>query len=143
MDRVRAIESTSPPGCALYSLVLIDVETLAGTRHNLGVLHHLSDVIRSPAYAQFSDMHRELTDAYGRIGAAAARLSRRRVLSIDRLGSVIIHIVESVITLRSNGFTIDDQVGEELAESCLRICGLDDDQIDQAAEGALGPIELG
>lgn len=136
MDRVRAIESASPPACALYGLVLIDVETLAATRQNLGVLHHLPDVIESPAYAQFSDTHRELTSAYGRIGAAVVKLARGRVVDSERLGTLLIHAVESVITRRATGDSIDSQTAEELAEFCLRSCGLDDDRVEQAAERA-------
>lgn len=139
VDKIEKIERLVPPETretALYLLALADVSTLATAPHNVGMLYRLPDVAQSPAYKQFRTTRQELADAYGRLGTAIAQSAVADLLGPARLGEMLIQVVDTVINMRSAGERIDERARNGIATSCLRICGLGNDQITAAATAA-------
>ncbi len=138
LDVVRGLEERVPgtvsAAGALAALVLIDIDTLARTPHNIGTLYMLPEV-QGDRYAGFRADRQELQDTYGRLGARAASEDVRGSVTAERLGGVLIQLAETVIQLRRTR-DVDDQDRELLTDTCLRACGLGPDAVAAARRDA-------
>ncbi len=131
VDRVPG--SVSAAG-ALAALVLIDVDTLARTPHNIGTLYMLPEV-QGDRYDGFRADRQELQDTYGRLGTLAATADIRATVTPERLGGILIQLAETVIQLRRDR-EVDDQDREAITGTCLRACGLTPDAVATARRDA-------
>jgi AcrR family transcriptional regulator len=124
---VARIEALVPdragPAGALYALAVVDVDTLVRTPHNIATLYLLPE-LQGERYDAFRAERRELQDAYGRLAAATAVDGVAATVGEDRLGAVLIQLVEVVIQLRRTG-EVHPADAAAIASSCLRVCGLD------------------
>jgi AcrR family transcriptional regulator len=138
LDVVHEVERLVPErataAAALWALVVIDVDTLVRTPHNVGTLYLLPEV-QGERYAGFRSERRRLADAYGRLGTAAATTDVTGTVAPGRLGDVLIQLAETVIQLRRSD-DVDDADRDVIAASCLRVCGLDAAAIAAARDGA-------
>jgi AcrR family transcriptional regulator len=138
LDALRRIEALVPDrataAAALYLLVLIDVETLCRTPHNIGTLYLLPEV-QHERYDSFRAERQELQDAYGRLGARAAWPSVLAGTDPQRLGELLIQLAEVVIQIRRSREP-DGADAQTIAGSCLRLCGCPEPEIDQARSEA-------
>lgn len=134
LDMVETVENlTEDPDTALYLLAMIDVRTLADAPHNTGLLGMLPDV--ADKVPEFAVERKELGAAYQRIGERAA--SKEVVISTSgRLGALILVTVENVINWIKDGDYKRDRSPDVIAASCLRVCGLDELAINEAAGAA-------
>jgi AcrR family transcriptional regulator len=132
LDAVRSLD-VSDPVTALYTMAVTDVRTLTSAPHNVGSLYLLPEV-NQERYAAFWAERAELQAAYGRLGAAIA--SDDLGLDADRLGELLIAVVEVVIQLRRVR-TPGPQDTDAIAASCLRLCGATPAQINRARRQAL------
>lgn len=123
-----------PAPAALAALVRFDVDTLARTPHNVGTLYLLPEV-QGEQYAGFRADRQALQDVYARLGARAATAEVVDVVSADRLGSILIQLVETVIQLRRSG-DVHAADREAITASCLRVCGLGPDAVATALRDA-------
>jgi AcrR family transcriptional regulator len=138
LDVVRGIEDLVPDrasaAAALHALVMVDFRTLADTPHNIGTLYLLPEV-QGERYDGFRVQRRELQDAYGRIGTAAASAEVRATIGPEALGAVLIQLAELVIQLRRRGEP-GDADRDAIAATCLRACGLGTAEIVEARREA-------
>lgn len=118
---------------ALYALALADVRTLCETRHNVGLLYQLPEV-RTPRFDDFRAERDELRAAYASLGAAVTG-ARPGTASSERLGQILLQLVETVIQVRLER-TPDAFDTRLIAECCLRVCGCSPEEIRQAAAAA-------
>ncbi|MFE6509170.1 TetR/AcrR family transcriptional regulator [Nocardioides sp. NPDC057767] len=137
---VEEIVALVPPErveTALCLLALVDIDTLARVPHNVGVLYQLPDVVSATNldYASFRQAHGELAEAYADLGY---RLAARHGMTTSppALGSMLIQQVEGVITLRTDGNDVDSDRAVEIAAGCLRLCGCDRVEVDEAIRRA-------
>lgn len=138
LEVVRSLEervagAVSAAG-ALAALVLIDIETLSRTPHNIGTLYLLPEV-QGDRYEGFRADRQELQDAYGRLGTLAATEDVRNTVPPELLGGVLIQLAETVIQLRRTG-DVDEQQREAITGTCLRACGLGADAVGEARREA-------
>jgi AcrR family transcriptional regulator len=134
LQAVERIEALVPAqvsaAAALYAGAVADVHTLVTAPHNIGTLYLLPEV-RGEHFAPFHQERRQLQDAYGRLGAAAAA-GATPALSADQLGELLIQLVEVVIQIRrTREPTAADATA--IATGCLRLCGLADTSISAAS----------
>ncbi|SFF94534.1 TetR/AcrR family transcriptional regulator [Curtobacterium sp. YR515] len=138
LDVVRGLEERVPGSVsaagALAALVLIDIDTLARTPHNIGTLYLLPEV-QGERYEGFRTDRQELQDTYGRLGALAATEDVRGTVAPALLGGILIQLAETVIQLRRTG-EVDDHDREAFTGTCLRACGLDSDAVAAARREA-------
>jgi AcrR family transcriptional regulator len=134
VGRVAAHASRVSGPAALYAVAVADVRTLADTPHNIGTLYLLPEA-QGDAFSSFRRERQELQDAYGRLGAAAAAPAVRAALPADRLGELLIQLVEVVIQIRRAREPTDAD-SATIADSCLRLCGLDETTVTAAATEA-------
>jgi AcrR family transcriptional regulator len=139
LDAVVAIEALVPqratPAAALYLLASLDVDTLARTPHNVGTLYLLPEV-QHERYDDFRADRRQLQEAYGRLGAQVAATETLCRITPNQLGELLIQLTEVVIQIRRVREPSDSDAAA-IATSCLRVCGLSDDAIENArAEAA-------
>jgi len=139
LDAVQGLEEQVaagkvPAATALRSLALTDVDTLMRAPHNIGTLYLLPET-QGERFAGFRAERAALAAAYRRLGHAAATDQVRRTVPAHRLGRILIQLVETVIELRRGG-EAEARDRDALADSCLRVCGLDDDAIVAARRGA-------
>lgn len=136
-EKVKQIDDDVPPESfetALYLLALVDIHTLAEVPHNVGMLYQLPDVVSAgdgAVYAEFQHARAELAAAYADFGSRLAARTGAAV-SASGLGSMLIGLVEGVITMRTEGITIQDSHTHEIAAGCLRLCGCTQERIDAA-----------
>jgi AcrR family transcriptional regulator len=136
LERTERLEAavaagTASAAAALYALAVVDVHTLTGTAHNVGTLYLLPEV-QGERFDQFHQERAALRDGYGRFGAAAATSAVAAVLPTDRLGELLIQLVEVVIQIRRTREPTDADT-TAIATSCLRLCGLGEDAVAEAA----------
>lgn len=141
-----AAETDAGPEVLLYLLVVLDVRTLAMAPRNAGVLTRLPEVQRKDVFEQFGSARDELRVAYARLGARVAAARPEVALAPDSglLGTLLLHLVEVVIGMRSDGHQINQAIEAIVAASSLRICLADQASIDAAAARAadlIGAIE--
>jgi AcrR family transcriptional regulator len=117
------------PAAALYALALIDVRTLATNPHNIGTLYLLPE-LQGEGFDAFRAERRELRDAYGRLGVAAAS-PEVATLGEERLGDLLIQLAEVTIHLRRHR-SLTDEDATAVADSSLRLCGLDEAALARA-----------
>lgn len=137
VDAVARIESlTDDPETALYLLALTDVRTLARAPHNVGSLYLAPDVAQVEGFDEFIVAREELAATYARLATSIAPPGLLDLIGAARLGQKLVHTVDEVIGIRITGrlVGIDEEVW--IASSCLRLCGLDDVRIEQAAKNA-------
>lgn len=125
IDRIEAVAEEHGSASALYALVMIDTLTLAEAPHNCGRLPSFPDVLSRVESKPYKLIHRDLEIAYGRLGAQIAGLKVNGIL--------LAHLVEIVVTLRSEGIDVDEATRHAVAASALRSCGATQDQINIAA----------
>ena len=152
LDKIEKIEALATdtgvgPEVQLYLLAVLDIRTLAAAPRNAGVLTRLPEVQRREAFDPFRVARDELEAAYARIGArvqAASGVAAEQVPRGDLLGTLLLHLVEVVIGMRSRGHSINQTIEAIVAASCLRICLADQTCIDAAAAQAdelIGTLE--
>jgi len=134
VGRIEALvgEQVSAAG-ALYAVAVADVDTLVSAPHNIGTLYLLPEV-RGEPFTQFRRERRQLQDAYGRLGRAAAAPALAGTPA-DRLGELLIQLVEVVIQIRRTREPTADDTGA-IAAGCLRLCGLGEQAVASAAQEA-------
>ncbi|MGY1551315.1 TetR/AcrR family transcriptional regulator [Microbacterium sp. A588] len=118
----------SDPAFALYALMRFDVETLARAPHNVGALYALPEVSHD-RFDAFREAHEALRRTYSEIARRAASEEVRRTSDRDLLGSMLVHLAETVITLRREGHRKID--AELFASTALRMVGLGDVEVDR------------
>jgi AcrR family transcriptional regulator len=139
IDFVAGVEARVPheitPAGALFALASVDTRTLRQTPHNIGTLYLLPE-IQEPRYDDFRTEREQLRASYGRLGAAAAHADVAATMSEERIGAILIQLVELVIRLRRDG---DDPAADDdatIAASCLRVLGLSSTEIAAAHQEA-------
>lgn len=143
LDKIRKIETLgvetdAGPEVLLYLLVVLDVRTLAAAPRNAGVLTRLPEVQRKDVFEAFGSAREELRAAYARLGVKIATASPHAAMAPDSdlLGTMLVHLVEVVIGMRSDGHPITPSIEAIVAASCLRVCFADQTRIDAAAARA-------
>jgi AcrR family transcriptional regulator len=138
LDAVVAIEALVPQrataAAALYRLASVDVDTLVRTPHNVGTLYLLAE-IQHERFDAFRAERRELQDVYTRLGAQVATRGVLSLMTPAQLGELLIQLTEVVIQIRRVREP-DDSDAAAIAASCLRVCGLGDEAIEQAGAEA-------
>lgn len=136
LEKVEKIELECPadvPEAALYRLALIDADTLARVPHNIGRLYRMPDVRISEVFEEFQPAFRELTAAYGRLGAGVVSGPVAATMCVNQLGGLLVQAVEVVIRIRSRGEEITRGQVQAIAATCLRMCGVPEERIARAA----------
>jgi AcrR family transcriptional regulator len=121
IDKIEAVAVEHGAAGALYALVMVDTLTLAEAPHNCGRLPSFPDVRSEEESQPYKKIRRDLEIAYGRLGAQVAGLKVNGVL--------LAHLVEIVVTLRSEGIEVDEATRHAVAASALRSCGATQQQI--------------
>ena len=140
-EKIKEIEllvdlAGAHPDTLLYLLAALDVATLADAPHNAGMLARLPEVRGLDLFERFEAAHAELVEAYDRFAegvatpSIAAALRGRDGLSA---GTFLVHFVETVISIRTAGHTVDEATVAMIASSCLRLCGASQERIETAA----------
>lgn len=122
---VDALLTHDDPAAALHALVLIDVQTLLETPHNIGTLY-LAHEVQQPRFDSFRSHRAELQGAYAALAGACGG-------DAEFLGASCMQLVEMVITLRRDGDP-DPDVADSIAVACLRLMGLDAADVEHAVE---------
>lgn len=118
----RVGDDPAEAAATLYALAVVDAGTLAQAPHNIGSLYLLPEV-QDARYDAFRGERDELRAIYGRLGTAAS--GGRAPVAEALLGTLLIQLVEVVIPVRRAGGVPDDADRAAVAESCLRLVGLD------------------
>lgn len=92
-----------------------------------------SDVRSSEVFEEFQPAFRELTAAYGRLGAGVVSGPVAATLGVDQLGGLLVQAVEVVIRIRSRGEEITRGQVQAIAATCLRMCGVPEERLARAA----------
>ncbi|WP_338089383.1 helix-turn-helix domain-containing protein [Nocardioides albus] len=145
-DKVEKILNQVPPlsfETALYLLVLVDVRTLADVPHNVGMLYLLPDVTNEDVYVDFRKEHDTLVAAYADLASRVATETVLSAVSLKQLGNMLIQQVEGVINMRTEDPVrrISCPEAWAIAASCLRICGVGEDEIRAANEIAVEMLD--
>ncbi|MEV6028620.1 helix-turn-helix domain-containing protein [Streptomyces sp. NPDC052036] len=125
VDRIRAlVPERANPAAALYAVAAMDIRTLSRTPYNVGTLYLLPEV-RAERFDAFRTERGRLQTSYGTLGALAATEDVTRSMPAERLGELLIQLVEVVIQIRH---TREPEAADTdaIASSCLRLCGLDE-----------------
>jgi AcrR family transcriptional regulator len=127
------LESHCPddPAAGLYTLALIDVETLTRAPHNIATLYLMPEV-QGAEFAPFRAERQQLQAAYGRLGRAAEPAA---ALDETLIATLIMQVVESVVQLRRTGH-LRDSYATDIAGSCLRLVGLGEREVTRARDAA-------
>ncbi|WP_037677348.1 TetR/AcrR family transcriptional regulator [Streptomyces griseus] len=135
MDRIQALapEQTSA-AAALYAMAAMDVSTLSSTPYNIGTLYLLPEVQAEPLDT-FRQERGRLLHSYGTLGTLAATEGVARGLPAERLGELLIQLVEVVIQIRRSRAP-EAADTDTIASSCLRLCGLTEPAVTAAREEA-------
>jgi len=138
LDAAVAIEALVPErataAAALYRLAAVDVETLADAPHNVGTLYLLPET-QHERYDDFRAERRQLQEAYGRLGFRAADGDVLARMTSTQLGELLIQAAEVVIQIRRVREPAAADA-DAIATSCLRLCGLKRDAINEARSAA-------
>lgn len=122
------------PEASLYGLALLDAGALAGLMHNIGVLPRLPDIAPSPAAREYAAARQDLVLTYSSLGISCASDVVIGTIDKSQLGELIMQLVESVITARTEGDVVSKGTLRGVAASCLRVCGVPEDRIVAAAQ---------
>ncbi|MEU6366588.1 helix-turn-helix domain-containing protein [Streptomyces sp. NPDC046931] len=133
VDRIRAlVPEQADAAAALYAVAAMDVRTLSRTPYNIGTLYLLPEV-RAERFDAFRAERGRLQSSYGTLGTLAATEDVTRGLPAERLGELLIQLVEVVIQIRRSREP-DAADTETIASSCLRLCGLGEPAVAAARE---------
>ncbi|MGW1810244.1 TetR/AcrR family transcriptional regulator [Streptomyces sp. NPDC002078] len=133
VDRIRAlVPERANPAAALYAVAAMDVRTLSRTPYNIGTLYLLPEV-QAERFDAFRAERGRLLSSYGALGSLAATEDVARGLPAERLGELLIQLVEVVIQIRRSREP-DAADTEAIASSCLRLCGLGEPAVAAARE---------
>lgn len=124
-----------PPHIQLFALTFFDATLLCQGRWNLGALYYLPE-LRSERFAEFRRDRLRLQRSYGRLIAAGVRDNLFQVPSLQVATTLVFALAESVISMRSDGTTVDPAWPKMIATSSLRLLCCDELQIDEAQHGA-------
>ncbi len=131
VERILAlVPERADPAAALYAVAAMDVRTLCRTPYNIGTLYLLPEV-RAERFDAFRAERGRLQASYGALGALAATEDVARSLSAERIGELLIQLVEVVIQIRHSREP-DPADTDAIASSCLRLCGLDERTVAMA-----------
>ena len=131
-----------PPHVQLYALTHFDVSLLAGERWNIGALYALPE-LRAEPFEGFRRDRRLLERAYRRRIVAGAKAGLFQLTSADVASALVFTLVESVITMRSNGMRIDSALPDVIARGCLRLLECADEDTAIAAADCKRLLALG
>jgi AcrR family transcriptional regulator len=134
-----ASQGSAPADAQLFALAAFDTAVLCGGRWNLGTLYLLPEV-RGERFADFRADRAELRACYTRLIERAADPELPR----DGLADLVFGLVESVITLRSEGgISPVEAVAERVAAGCLRLIGVPASRIGQLSAALGNPVPAG
>lgn len=136
LDSLGDLDQVETDEAALYLLALHDTRALATVMHNIGVLPLLPEVARTPACDDYKAAHRDLRQTYAVLGMSCASPAVARSIDKPQLGWLIVENVESVIGTRASGASASDDEIQNIAATCLRVCGVTDTRIKDAAHSA-------
>jgi len=133
VERIRALvpERTSA-AAALYAVAVMDVHTLSSTPYNIGTLYLLPEV-EAEHFDSFRAERGRLRDSYGTLGALAGAADVTLDLPAERIGELLIQLVEVVIQIRRSREP-EAADADAIASSCLRLCGLGEPAVTAARE---------
>ncbi|MGQ5654883.1 MULTISPECIES: TetR/AcrR family transcriptional regulator [unclassified Streptomyces] len=135
VERIQApVPERARAAAALYAVAATDVRTLSRTPYNIGTLYLLPEV-RAERFDAFRAERGRLQKSYGTLGALAATESVVGSLPAERLGQLLIQLVEVVIQIRR--FREPEAADTDaIASSCLRLCGLSESAVTTARNEA-------
>lgn len=134
-ERIRAlVPERAEPAAALYAVAALDVRTLSSTTYNVGTLYLLPEV-RTERFDAFRAERGRLQATYGALGALAATGDVARSMPAERIGELLIQLVEVVIQIRHSREP-EPADTDAIASSCLRLCGLDELEVAAARDRA-------
>lgn len=144
LDNVEKIEdlraaTATEPETLLYALAVLDMRALARATHNSGALVRQAEVQHQGVGAPFRAAHDELLTAYTRLAGQVRDTAPSTALPAranDFLGLMVLHQVEGVIELRSQGSRINADHERSVAAACLLLCGADPARINEIAARA-------
>jgi AcrR family transcriptional regulator len=130
----RLAGTGEPPHVQLYALTHFDVSLLSSERWNIGALYSLPE-LRAEPFEEFRRDRQLLEHAYRRRIVEGAGSGLFQITSADVASALVFTLVESVITMRSNGMRTDSTLPAVIARGCLRLleCA-DEDTAIAAAE---------
>lgn len=117
----------------LYSLALHDAHTLAELMHNIGILPTCPDVALTPECQEYEAARQQLRAAYGVLGISCASDAVISTIDKAQLGGMILQQVEGVVRDRVTGHVVTTSELYAIAAACLRICGVTEDRVKEAA----------
>jgi AcrR family transcriptional regulator len=133
VERIQAlVPERATSAAALYAVAAMDVRTLSRTPYNIGTLYLLPEV-RTERFDAFRAERGRLQESYGTLGALAAAEGVARSLPAERLGELLIQLVEVVIQIRRSREP-EAADTEVIASSCLRLCGLGEPEVAAARD---------
>jgi len=121
-----------PPHVQLYALTHFDVSLLSSEQWNIGALYTLPE-LRAEPFEGFRRDRRLLQRAYRRRIVEGAKSGVLQITSADVASALVFMLVESVITMRSDGMRIDSALPEVIARGCLRLLECADEDATIAA----------
>ncbi|QOV40759.1 TetR/AcrR family transcriptional regulator [Streptomyces ferrugineus] len=131
VERIQAwVPERATAAAALYAVAATDVRTLSRTPYNIGTLYLLPEVL-SERFDAFRADRGRLQESYGALGTLAATADVARGLRPERIGELLIQLVEVVIQLRRSREP-DAADTDAIASSCLRLCGLGEPVVSAA-----------
>ncbi|WP_405594210.1 helix-turn-helix domain-containing protein [Streptomyces sp. NBC_01092] len=135
VERIQAwVPERVSAAAALYAVAATDVRTLSRTPYNIGTLYLLPEVL-AERFDAFRADRAQLQESYGSLGAAAATEGVARSLPPERIGELLIQLVEVVIQIRRSREP-EAADTDAIASSCLRLCGLDEPVVTAARDEA-------
>ena len=135
VERIQAwVPEQASAAAALYAVAATDVRTLSRTPYNIGTLYLLPEVL-AERFDAFRADRGQLQESYGALGALAAAEGVARSLPPERIGELLIQLVEVVIQIRRSREP-EAADTDAIASSCLRLCGLDEAAVAAARDEA-------
>ncbi|WP_128380022.1 TetR/AcrR family transcriptional regulator [Streptomyces cavernae] len=135
VERIQAlVPEQANPAAALYAVAAMDVRTLCRTPYNVGTLYLLPEV-QAERFDAFRAERGRLQESYGTLGALAAAEGVVRSLPTERMGELLIQLVEVVIQIRRSREP-EAADTDAIASSCLRLCGLGESAVAAARDEA-------
>ncbi|MER7481610.1 helix-turn-helix domain-containing protein [Streptomyces sp. NPDC126510] len=136
VERIHGwVPERASAAAALYAVAATDVRTLSRTPYNIGTLYLLPEVLAAGRFDAFRADRERLQEGYGRIGTLAATQDVVRGLPPERIGELLIQLVEVVIQIRRSREP-DAADTDAIASSCVRLCGLDEAALAAARDEA-------
>ncbi|MET8452786.1 TetR/AcrR family transcriptional regulator [Streptomyces sp. NPDC005209] len=135
VERIQAwVPERASAAAALYAVAATDVRTLSRTPYNIGTLYLLPEVL-AERFDAFRSYRGQLQESYGALGALAGAENVARDLPPERIGELLIQLVEVVIQIRRSREP-EAADTDAIASSCLRLCGLGESAVAAARDEA-------